>query len=141
MSFGDSWFAGTHTQNKGKTSTRRNINTQKTSSCVTLARWAHLTKKTNVQSPGTDIHKMGPTWQCLGREAAPRGQPNHWFGRNIPEAVQVHFGGKILLILLKAVPSVSISNSGGNRPLWAIKGASLTPSTHTTKLSNSSSLS
>ena len=58
-SFGDFWFAGTHTRNKGKKSIRRNINTQKTSSCITLARWAHLTRKTDVQSPGTDIHKMG----------------------------------------------------------------------------------
>jgi len=36
------------------------------------------------------------------------------------------FGGKIILILLKAVPSVSIFNSGRNRPPWAIKRASLT---------------
>ena len=41
--FGDSWFAGTHTRNKEKTSTRRNGNTQKTSSCVTLTKRAHKT--------------------------------------------------------------------------------------------------
>ena len=59
MSFGDSWFAGTHTRNKEKISTRHNRNTQKTSSYVTLTRWAHLIENTDVQSPGTDIHKMG----------------------------------------------------------------------------------
>ena len=57
-SFGDSWIAGTHMRNKEKTSTRCNRNTQKTSSCVTLTRRAHLTEKTDVQSPGTDVHKM-----------------------------------------------------------------------------------
>ena len=32
---------------------------QKIAPYFTLARWAHLTKKIDIQSPGTDIHKMG----------------------------------------------------------------------------------
>ena len=31
--------------------------------------------------------------------------------------VQVHFGGKIILVLLKSVADVSIQGDGGNRPL------------------------
>ena len=58
MSFGDSWFAGTHKRNKEKTNKRRNTNAQKIASCITLTRRAHLTEKTDVQSPGTDVHKM-----------------------------------------------------------------------------------
>ena len=59
MSFGDSWFAGTHTRNKDKTSTRRNINTQKTSSCVTLTRRAHSSEQTDVQELGPHISEKG----------------------------------------------------------------------------------
>ena len=38
---------------------RRNKNTQKIPSHGSPTKWAHLTKKTDIQSPGTDIHKMG----------------------------------------------------------------------------------
>ena len=38
--------------------------------------------------------------------------------------VQVHFGGKSDLILLKAVMNVSMYKLGGNRPQGVIKGAS-----------------
>ena len=38
------------------------------------------------------------------------------------------FGGKNDLIYIRRFPYVSIFISGGNRPPWAIKGASLTPS-------------
>jgi hypothetical protein len=43
------------------------------------------------------------------------------------------FGRKADLILLMVVINISIFNSGGNRPPWAIKGDSLTPhkTTHT----------
>ena len=45
--------------------------------------------------------------------------------------VQVHFGGKSDLILLKAVMNVSMYKLGGNRPQGDIKGASLhTLNTH-----------
>ena len=43
-----------------KTQVNAEKNTQKILSCVSPTKWAHLTKKTDVQSPGTDIHKMGP---------------------------------------------------------------------------------
>ena len=35
--------------------------------------------------------------------------------------IQVHFGGKTMLILLKAVLSVSMYSFGGNRPIQTIK--------------------
>ena len=45
--------------------------------------------------------------------------------------VQVHFGGKSDLILLKAVMNVSMYKLGGNQSQGAIKGASLlTLNTH-----------
>ena len=47
------------------------------------------------------------------------------------KAVQVHFGGKFDLILLKAVMNVFMYKLGGNQPQGAIKGASLlTLNTH-----------
>ena len=55
--------------------------------------------------------------------------------------VQVHFGGKSDLILLKAVMNVSMYKLGGNRPQGAIKGASLhTLNTHHLEASFSHSL-
>ena len=42
-------------QNKEKTSTRRNINRQKTSLCVTLTRRAHSSEQTDVQDLGPHI--------------------------------------------------------------------------------------
>ena len=33
--------------------------TQKIPSSVSFTKWAHLTEKTDEQSPGTDIHKLG----------------------------------------------------------------------------------
>ena len=41
--------------NKEKISTKRNTNTQKTSSCVTLTRRAHSSEQTDVQDPGPHI--------------------------------------------------------------------------------------
>ena len=55
--------------------------------------------------------------------------------------VQVHFGGKADLILLKSVADVSIQGDGGNQPIQAIKGASsLSHHTHHLKASLSHSL-
>ena len=42
-----------------KTQVNTDKNTQKIPSRVSPTKWAHLTEKTDVQSPGTDIHKMG----------------------------------------------------------------------------------
>ena len=42
-------------RNKEKPSTKRNINTQKTLSCVTLTRRAHSSEQTDVQDPGSHI--------------------------------------------------------------------------------------
>ena len=123
-SFGDSSFAGTHTRNKEKTNTRRNRNTQKTSSCVTLTRWAQLTEK-------IDLQDGGPSGSVQDERRRERQHPRA--GRTTGSAdpmsapLGLIFGGKIDHILLKAVPSVSIFIPGGNRPPWAIKGASLTP--------------
>ena len=75
--------------------------------------------------PGRHTKKDGPQ----GRQGG--------FGRTLGSAVpalapvQVHFGGKSDLILLKAVMNVSMYKLGVNRPQGAIKGASLhTLNTH-----------
>ena len=55
--------------------------------------------------------------------------------------VQVHFGGKLPLILVMAVWLVSMYEDGGNQPPQAIKGAShTTHHTHHLKASLSHSL-
>ena len=67
-------------------STRCNTNVQNIQSCVTLTKGAQLTEQTNIQSPGTDVHRRGPTCQSpckrRWREAVPGGRPTPWFGRN-----------------------------------------------------------
>ena len=65
---------------------------QKIASCVTPTRWAHLTKKTNVQSPGTDIHKLGAHLVVSreAREAALMGRPNHRVGRPHVGGIRPH---------------------------------------------------
>ena len=47
-------------------------------------------------------------------------RPNQGFGRTPLKPVQVHFGGKAVLILLKTVLCVSMYSFGGNRPIQAI---------------------
>ena len=42
-----------------KTQVNAEKNTQKNPSRVSPSKWAHLTEKTNEQSPDTDIHKLG----------------------------------------------------------------------------------
>ena len=83
--FGDSWFAGTQVRNKTKTYKRRNTNAQTIQSCITLTKRAHKTKQTDVQRPGTDIHRRGPTCQSPSQRRWPKaakwGRPNHWFSR------------------------------------------------------------
>ena len=59
MSVGELLIAGTQVGNKMKTQRICRRKPQKIASCVTLRRRAHLTEKTDVQSPDTDIHKMG----------------------------------------------------------------------------------
>ena len=85
---------------------------QKIASYVTHAKEAQKPDQTDQQSPGTDVPTPGPTRQCTREgqwpEAARWGQPNHGFGRTPLKPVQVHFGGKAVLILLKAVDDVSI---------------------------------
>ena len=46
--------------------------------------------------------------------------------------VQVHFGGKVVLILLKAVMNVFMYKLGGNQPQGLYKGPPTTLTTHTT---------
>ena len=88
-----------------------------------------MTEKTDVQSPGTDIHKMGTHLSVTQPKAVARGWASRTPGSAEPglPPMQVRLGGRFVLITLKAVLSVSISEDGGNRPTWAIKGASLTP--------------
>ena len=85
---------------------------QKIMSCVTHAKETHLIDQTDQQSPGTDVSTSGPTRQCtregLWAEEARWGWPNQGFGRTPLKPIQVHFGEKVVLVLLKAVDDVSI---------------------------------
>ena len=70
---------------KTKTYKRRNTNAQNIYSYVTLTKRAHKTKQIDVQRPGADIHKRGPTCQSPRQRRWPKaakwGRPIHWFGR------------------------------------------------------------
>ena len=85
---------------------------QKIASCVTHAKEAHKPDQTDQRSPGTDTPTPGPTRKHTREgqwaEAARWGRPNHGIGRTPLKPVQVHFGGKAVLVLLKAVDDVSI---------------------------------
>ena len=84
-SFGESLIVGTQTRNKTKTYRRRDTNAQNIQSCVTLTKRAQLTEQTDIQTPGTDIHRRGPTCQSPGQRRWPKaakwGRSNHWFGQ------------------------------------------------------------
>ena len=56
------------------------------------------------------------------------GRPNHRVSGPMLAPNDPSFGRKNDLINIRRFPYVSIFISGGNRPPWAIKGASLTPS-------------
>ena len=118
-------IAGTQVGNNMKTRRRHNRNIQNIAACVTHPKEAHLTQKTDVQSPGTNIHKLGAHQAVSTTKGGARGG-THGSAGPMSAPLGLNFGRKIVLILLKAVPSVSIFNSGGNRPHWAIKRAFLT---------------
>ena len=139
-------FLGAQVRNKKKKHTKNTqTKSQKIVSCITHAKEAHLTDQTDQRSYDTDVPAPGPTRQCTreGRWAktARGGRPNYGFGRTPLKPVQVHFGGKLLLILLMAVWHVSMYEDCGNQPPQAIKGAShTTHHTHHLKASLSHSL-
>ena len=81
---------------------------------------------------GVHRPKMGPNRLNRGL-AEPMGRPNPNWGGSGPT-----FAGALIypLIHSMAVPTASILENGWNRPISAIKGASLTPSQHTPPRSN-----
>ena len=94
MSFGDSWFAGTHMRNKEEISKRHNRNTQNIAACVTHPKEAHLTEQTDQPRPDTANPEQGAHKECTGKRwaqtASVRVWPNPWMGRPPYEAVQAH---------------------------------------------------
>ena len=90
--------------------------------CVSPTKWAHLTEKTDVQSPATDIHKMGAHLAVSRTRGGTRGSPEPLLAPNGQS-----FGGKIATAIPTSVPNVPIFVCRGNQPPWAIKGDSLTP--------------
>ena len=127
-SFGDSWFAGTHTRNKEKTSTRHNRNTQKTSSCVTITRWAHLTEHANQHTEPRHRRTQdgGPPGSVQDERRCKRHHPGVGRTPGSPEPflapTGTSFGRKIATAIPTSVPSVPIFDSRRNRPIQAIKG-------------------
>ena len=80
-SVGELLIAGTQVGNNMKTRRRHNRNTQNITVCITHPKEVHLTEKTDIQSPSTDIHKMG-AHQAVSRTkggthgpAEPQGRP------------------------------------------------------------------
>ena len=102
-----------------KTRRRHNRNIQNIAACVTHPKEAHLTQKTDVQSPGTNIHKLGAHQAVYQRRSVANGAKG---GSADPtcQPMRLSFGGKLDPILLKAVDDVSMFRDGGNRPQGAI---------------------
>ena len=92
--------------------------TQKIPSRVSPTKWAHLTEKTDVQSPGTDIHKMGahlPVSRTKGgARGGTRGLADCGSAGPMSAPSSLIFGGKFDPIHSKAVHYVSIFIDGGN---------------------------
>ena len=86
-----------------KTQVNTEKNTQKIMSRVSPTKWAHLIEKTNVQSPGTDIHKMGahlPVSRTKGgTRDGTRGPADCGLAGPMLAPSGLIFGGKIVLIL------------------------------------------
>ena len=80
-----------------------------------------MTEKTDVQSPGTDVDKMGAHLAVSRMKGGARGGT---LGSAEPLLAPTgpSFGGKITTAIPTSVPSVPIFDSRGNRPIQAIKG-------------------
>ena len=102
-----------------KTQVNAEKNTQKIPSRVSPSKWAHLTEKTNEQSPGTDIHKLGGHLAVSRTKGGARGGAR---GSAEPflAPTGLIFGGKLDPIHSKAVHYVSIFIEDGNRPISTI---------------------
>ena len=115
-SFGDSWIAGTHTRNRAKTDERRNTNATNIRRCVKPTKRAHKPDQTDQSSPSTNLSDIRTHQAETQQKAVARGGQQ---GSADPtwQGITLSFGGKITLILQKAVIHVPISVGGGNRPL------------------------
>ena len=89
-------------------------------------------RKLTNKAPAPTYTSGGPPGSV--QDARRREGRHSWAGRTTGSAGPTlapnrpSFGGKNDLIYIRRFPYVSIFISGGNRPPWAIKGASLTPS-------------
>jgi len=113
MSFGDSWIAGTHTRNRAKTDKRHNTNAQNIRHCVIPTKRAHKPDQTDQSSPGTDLsdirtHQAETQQKAVARGGQQCSADPTWQG------LTLRFGGKIILILQKAVIHVPTFVDGGN---------------------------
>ena len=115
-SFGDSWIVGTHTRNRAKTDERRNTNAQNIRHCIIPTKRAQKPDQTDQPSPGTDLSDIRTHQAETQPKAVAKGGHG---GSTDPtwQAFGLRFGGKLVLILQKAVIHVPISVGGGNRPL------------------------
>ena len=101
-----------------KTQVNAEKNTQKNPSRVSPSKWAHLTEKTNEQSPDTDIHKLGGPLSSVQDERR-RERCHPWAGQTTRSAGPISvptglsFSGKLVLIHSKVVHYVSILVDGG----------------------------
>ena len=105
--FGEFMFSGAQVRNKKKTRRIRRQNHRRLYPCVRQAKEAHQTDQADQPSLGSDYLTRGPTDQSPRRTG---GERRHRGVGRIPgsaeptlKPVQVHFGGKAVLILLMAV--------------------------------------
>ena len=132
-SFGDSWFAGTHTWNKGKKKHKTQHKHTKDFILHYTCKMGSFDKENRCTKPRhRHTQDGGPPGSV--QDERRREKRNPWAGRTIGSAgpmsapIGLSFGGKLVLIHSKVVLYVPIFVSHGNRPIQAIKGGGETPS-------------
>ena len=115
-SFGDSWIAGTHTQNRAKIDERRNTNALNIRHCIIPTKRAHKPDQTDQPRPGTDQSDIRTHQAETQTKAVARGGHRGSFDPTW-QRLKLSFGRNVVLILQKAVVNVPISVEGENRPL------------------------
>ena len=121
-----------------KTQVNAEKNTQKIPSRVSPSKWAHLTEKTDEQSPGTDIHKLGAHLAVSrikggarggARESAePQGRPNPFWRQPASS-----LAGNLILSTPRRCTMFPYLLGAGTDLLALYKGPPSPPLTHTTK--------
>ena len=121
-----------------KTQVNTEKNTQKIPSRVSPTKWAHLIEKTGVQSPGTDIHKMGAHQAVSKTKGGARGgtrglaEPQ---GRPAPcrRRLASSLAGNLVLSTPRRCTMFPYLLRAGTDLLALYKGPPSPPLTHTTK--------